>query len=397
MIIDLFFDNILVLIGYIVANLDDFVYNKIMKVIFGGAFDPVHSEHMNMVKHLLAIKDVESVILLPSVNPPHKFCPTSFDQRLDMLRLAFDGLDRVQISEFERFGEGKRYTCEVLPKLKDRYGDIAFVIGGDSLEDFYKWKNPQEIIKICPLFVFTRGKSDKFLSALEYWKGLGADLRVCDYMPTDVSSTVIRYNAELGIYDDLDERVAEYIKTNGLYRKHKDLINKLKENIPANTFEHCMRTASYAINLNYKQKLGLDYDKVLLAGLLHDCAKALCHISHDVSEVPEDSVGTPVEHQFLGAVIARKEYAINDEEVLSAIKYHTTGKRNMSDLQKLIFSSDMLESGRRYDGVDELRESMQKSLEQGYKACAIAQYEFLLQKGGEIYPLTLQAIEELTN
>ncbi|MDE6614909.1 MAG: bis(5'-nucleosyl)-tetraphosphatase (symmetrical) YqeK, partial [Clostridia bacterium] len=301
----------------------------------------------------------------------------------------------VEISEFERKGDGKRYTCEVLPKLKEIYGDIAFVIGGDSLEDLNKWKNPHVVIKICPLLVFTRGVSEKFATALDYWRKQGGDIRVCDYSPNDVSSTVIRYNAELGIYDNLDPRVAEYIKANNLYGKYADLIAKLKSNIPQNTFEHCLRTASYAINLNYSLDLGLDYDKVLLAGVLHDCAKVLCHIPHDTSEVPADSVGTPVEHQFLGAVVARKEYGIDDEEVLEAIKYHTTGKCGMTDLQKLIFSSDMLELGRRYDEVDGLRESMKKSLDCGYKACALAQYEFLLQKGGDIYPLTLKAVEEI--
>lgn len=366
-----------------------------MKVIFGGAFNPVHSEHINMVKHLLTRDDVERVILLPSVNPPHKSCPTSFEQRLDMLRLAVDGLDNVEISDFERCGEGKRYTCEVLPRLKEIYGDIAFVIGGDSLQDLNKWKNPHEVIKICPMLVFTRGESEKYTTALEYWRGQGGDIRVCDYSPTDVSSTVIRYNAELGIYDNLDSRVVDYIKANNLYCKYKNLINKLKSNVPLNTFEHCLRTASYAINLNYSLNLGLDYDKVLLAGVLHDCAKALCHSTHDTSEVPKDSVGTPVEHQFLGAVIARKVYGIDDDEILDAIKYHTTGKKDMSDLQKLIFASDMLECRRTYDGVDKLRDSMKKSLDCGYKACELAQYEFLLQKGGDIYPLTLQAVEEI--
>ena len=383
------------IVKHIVAKFGDFVYNKIMKVIFGGAFNPPHAEHINMVKRLLTRDDVESVILLPSVNPPHKSCPTSFEQRLDMLRLATEGLRNVEISEFERNGEGKRYTCEVLPKLKEIYGDVAFVIGGDSLVDLDKWKNPSDIIKICPLLVFTRGESEKFTAALSYWRNQGGDIRVCDYSPLDVSSTVIRYNAELGVYDNLDSKVVEYIKANNLYAKYKDLIAKLKSNIPTKTFEHCLRTASYAININYSLNLGLDYDKVLIAGVLHDCAKALCHAPHDTSEVPEDCIGTPVEHQFLGAVVARKEYGIDDEEILGAIKYHTTGKKNMSDLQKLIFSSDMLEIGRAYEGVEELREAMRKSLDLGYKACALAQYEFLLQKGGDIYPLTLEAVEDI--
>ena len=97
----------------------------------------------------------------------------------------------------------------------------------------------------------------------------------------------------------------------------------------------------------------------------------------------------------MGAVVARKDYGIEDDEILGAIKYHTTGKKDMSDLQKLIFSSDMLEIGRAYEGVKELREAMKISLDLGYKACALAQYEFLLQKGGDIYPLTLETVEDI--
>ncbi|MDE7328390.1 MAG: nicotinate (nicotinamide) nucleotide adenylyltransferase [Clostridia bacterium] len=365
-----------------------------MKVVFGGAFNPVHNEHINMIKHLLTLQDVEKVVLLPSDNPPHKSCPTSFEQRLDMLNLAVEGLDRVEICDMERYCSGKRYTCETLPILKEKYGDVAFVIGGDSLENFEKWKNPQKIIKMCPLLVFTRGRSVNFEEKLSYWRKQGGDIRVCDYAPKDISSTVVRSLAELGIYNNIDAKVAEYIMEKRIYSDHNKLIEKLKSNIPANTFAHCLRTAAYAVELNYLLKLGLDYGKVLLAGVLHDCAKAKCHTPHDTEKVPQDSVGTPVEHQFLGAVIAKEEYGIQDKDVLSAIMYHTTGKRDMSTLQKLIFCSDMLELGRDYPEVEYLRGCIEKSLDRGYKECVLAQYEFLLQRGGEIYPLTLEAVDE---
>ena len=368
-----------------------------MKIIFGGAFNPIHDEHVNMIKRLLTLDKVESVILLPSANPPHKSCDTSFSQRVEMIELALEGLERVEICDIESKDDGKHYTCEVLPKLKDIYQDVAFVIGGDSLEDFHKWKNPQEIIKICPLYVFTRGQSDKFDEALEYWRAKGADIKLCDYHPKDISSTLIRYNAALGEYDDLCPKVAEYIKSNGLYLKYQAIISKLKDNMPQHTFEHCSRTAKYALYLNYILDLGLDYDKVLLAGLFHDCAKALCREPHSTQGLPSDCIGTPVEHQFLGAIIANSVYKIDDRDVLEAIKFHTTGKKSMNSLQKLIFCADMLEMGRSYPEVGYLRDCISKSLDLGYKQCALMQYEFLKQKGGDIYPLTLEAIEEFTN
>ena len=368
-----------------------------MKIIFGGAFNPIHDEHINMIKHLLTLDGAEGVVLLPSANPPHKRCDTSFSQRVEMINLALEGVDGVEICDIESKDDGKHYTCEVLPRLKNIYKDIAFVIGGDSLEDFSKWKNPEEIIKICPLYVFTRGESDKFDEALKYWRSKGANIIVCDYHPKDVSSTLIRYNAILGEYDDLCPKVAEYIRDNGLYLKYQDIIAQLRNNIPQHTFEHCSRTAKYALQLNYTLELNLDYDKVLLAGLFHDCAKALCHLPHSAEGLPSDCIGSPVEHQFLGAIIAKSQYEIDDLEVLEAIKFHTTGKKSMNDLQKLIFCADMLELGRSYPEVEYLRECISKSLDYGYEQCALAQYEFLKEKGGDIYPLTLEAVEEFIN
>ncbi|MDE5756030.1 MAG: nicotinate (nicotinamide) nucleotide adenylyltransferase [Clostridia bacterium] len=365
-----------------------------MKVVFGGAFNPIHNQHVNMIKRLLTLDGVDGVVLLPSANPPHKRCDTSFSQRVDMIKLALDGVDGIEICDLESKDDGKHYTCEVLPKLKNIYKDIVFVIGGDSLEDFSTWKNPQEIIKICPLYVFTRGLSEKFDKALEYWRAQGADIVVSDYHPQDVSSTLIRYNAILGEYDDICPQVADYIKRNGLYVKYQDIISRLKDDIPQHTFEHCSRTAKYALWLNYSLDLKLDYDKVLLAGLFHDCAKALCHLPHLTDGLPLDSVGTPVEHQFLGAVVATDIYGIDDTEVLEAIKYHTTGKKSMNNLQKLIFCADMLELGRSYPEVEYLRSCISKSLDYGYRECALAQYKFLEQRGGDIYPLTLEAIED---
>lgn len=366
-----------------------------LKVIFGGAFNPVHREHINMIKSLLSLDEVEKVILLPSDNPPHKRCETAYDSRLEMLKIATSGLESVEICEYERGSEGKSYTCEVLPKLKEIYGDVAFAIGGDSLVDLDKWKNPQDIIRICPIYIFSRGDKTEFARALDYWRARGGDLRVCDYEPSGVSSTVVRCDAKLGEYSDLDGGVADYIKRNGLYGEFSGLLAKLEADIPSNTYAHCIRTAMYAARANYALALGLDNDKVLLAGALHDCAKALCKVPHDASSAPSDSVGTPVEHQFIGAATARERYGIEDEDVLETIKYHTTGKRGMSVLQKLIFCSDMLESGRDYPEVNYLRGCMKKSLDYCYEECALAQYEFLLGKGGDIYPLTVEAIEEI--
>ena len=100
-------------------------------------------------------------------------------------------------------------------------------------------------------------------------------------------------------------------------------------------------------------------------------------------------------HQFAGAFVARQCFSVKDEEVLSAIAYHTSARPNMSELEKLIFLADMLEEGRNYEGVDELRQLFWKgdSLDECLKTALSETLKFLEKKGGDIYPLTKAAYD----
>jgi predicted HD superfamily hydrolase involved in NAD metabolism len=101
-----------------------------------------------------------------------------------------------------------------------------------------------------------------------------------------------------------------------------------------------------------------------------------------------------VAHQFAGAYVAEKFFAVKDEDVLNAIRYHTSGRPRMSDLEKLIFLSDMLEEGRAYDVVDDLRYLFHhKSLNECLKEALFQTLQFLKKKNEKIYPLTEQAYE----
>jgi predicted HD superfamily hydrolase involved in NAD metabolism len=70
-----------------------------------------------------------------------------------------------------------------------------------------------------------------------------------------------------------------------------------------------------------------------------------------------------VAHQFLGEYIAREELGVEDKDVLNAIKYHTTGRDNMSTLEKVVYVADLIEPSRKYEGVNELRKVIDKDFE----------------------------------
>ena len=140
--------------------------------------------------------------------------------------------------------------------------------------------------------------------------------------------------------------------------KMKDIQNKLINDIGEKRFKHSLRVAETAVKLadNY----GLDPKKAYLAGLIHDCAKYneeayIKKYNIDFSIYPVSSIKDPVLHSFLGAEVAKKVYNIYDRDVLKAIEYHTTGRPDMSDLEKIIFIADAIEPARDFEGIDKIR------------------------------------------
>lgn len=98
-------------------------------------------------------------------------------------------------------------------------------------------------------------------------------------------------------------------------------------------------------------------------------------------------------HQYTGAYYAEHAFGVSDAAVLDAIRYHTSGKPEMSALGKLIFLADMLESGRDFPGIHKLRRAFYKedSLNECMYQSLRAELRHLKQGGGDIYPLTEQA------
>ena len=378
------------------------LYNIAMKplhgtALLGGAFDPPHAAHIQMAERALRL-GCERVVFVPSANPPHKRCTADFADRVAMLRAAIGDRANMSVDVIEGGDGGVHYSYLTLPRLVAKYGDCVFAIGGDSLIDLGKWKEPDKVIAEVPLLAFPRkDRDEQFAAALEYWRSRGADIYADDFTPDGVSSTAARYLASMRDYSALSPEVAGYVEAHGLYGWFTPLADKLKAAVLPKTYEHIKRTVVCALGLDFECGLGLDPDKVFLAAMLHDCAKKICREPHEVSRVPADSVGSEVEHQFLGAALAETEYGVTDREVLGAIACHCTGKPGMNTLDKLVFCADMLESARDFDGVGELRLLIRRDFERGFRACLMRSYDYLIEKGADIYPLTLRAAEYYRN
>lgn len=371
------------------------MYNENMArtLVFGGAFDPPHNEHVAMCKAAMRELDIDKLVLVPTYLPPHKSAGTlPFDVRARLARAAFGDMD-VVVDDIERVRGKDNYSALVLPALKQKYGDIIYLIGGDSLQYFDTWYHPEQVVRVCPIAVCAREGYENIRDAADDVKRkFGGEIYVLDYKGKDVSSSMLRTSLLLGEEpQNLPRAVLDIIEEEGLFEQYFPMVAKLKSFQTEELFEHSKAVVKRAVDFNGKHDLRQDFRKVFLAALLHDNAKQ--RPSLDGLDVPADSIGSPVLHQFLGAEKARRDFGVEDKDVLDAIRYHTTAKAGMTMLEKLIYTADSLSDDRTYAPIPELRRIAVEDFEKGFRATLKFTYDKLMSKGKGVYPLTVEAYE----
>ena len=367
--------------------------------IFGGTFDPVHSEHIRLCHTAIEQLKLDKLIIMPTFTPPHKESAVSSDKhRFNMLKLAFAGNKKCEVSDYELKKGGVSYTYQTMEYFKKQFNaKLYFIVGLDMLYDFKTWKNPERILSACDLVAFGReGYYTDIEATRQYFlKNFGKDFIQLNYEGKNVSSTKIRVYSSLNldITGLADESVVKYIKENELYAPN-EITRFLIKNLTTKRLIHTANVAT--LSMEKVKSLNLSRSKVLTASLLHDCAKYLKKEDFPFFKIDND-VPKPVEHAFLGAYVAKAVLNMLDEEVLDAICYHTSGKANMSTLSKLIFVADMLEEGREYEGVDELRRLYKKDFNECFLACLSEEFLHLKNKGQPIYRETINAVNFYLN
>ncbi len=370
--------------------------------IFGGSFDPVHSEHISLAKAAVEELGLDKLLIMPAYAPPHKKGKrlSSSEARLALCRLAFQGLAQVEVNDYEIAREGVSYTYQTCEWFASLYpsAELFWLVGTDMLRDFPTWKYPERILSCATLTVCGRNEKEGWEEKEQekFFALFGRKFRYLQYEGKDVSSTKLRVLAGAGM--DLTEfttpSVAAYIREKGLYRIPfaPEALALEKPTRRAHSIRVAELAASRAPSLKIPE------DKAIAAALFHDCAKYLPPSSPYLAgfclptawgEVPAEVV-----HQFAGAYVAEHSFGVTDRDILQAICYHTSGREAMSELEKLIFLADMLEEGRSYEGVERLRALFWAEKESLDNCLREALYEtllFLQKKGGEIYPLTKRA------
>lgn len=374
-----------------------------MKIgIFGGTFNPPHKGHLNIAQSAIAC-GLDKLIIVPTNIPPHKELPSntaSPEQRFEMANLLADEINvngaSVEVSRYELEHSGKSYTVDTLGYFHEKYrnDELFLIVGADMLLSFDTcWKSPDKILSLCRVRAFYRN-SDKQPELVKCAESLSkkysADISVVDCPAVEVSSTDIRDNLQIGTgHEQLTESIFNYIKENNLYNFNKTLYGlrkAAKERLSADRYAHVLRCEVQAAKL--AKYLNFDEMKARTAAILHDITKGLkrnkqlelCN-AYGIDHECAVKIPNPILHAVTGAYIAKTEFKCSPE-IENAIRYHSTGRPNMSLLEKIILISDMTEAGRDYDGVEEIREEVFKNIDDALALALKGKYDHITGSGG---------------
>lgn len=176
---------------------------------------------------------------------------------------------------------------------------------------------------------------------------------------------------------------------------------KLQSALTIKRYKHSLGVAQEAVKLAVRY--GADVDNANIAGLLHDCAKDYpdemkFRMSKEYHVELDDCMRSQPEliHSFLGAEVAKREYQIDEIEIINAICYHTTGRVNMSILEKIIFMADWIEPNRKEaESVIVLRRLAYENLDTAIIKALEYSLLILKTKGKEVHTLSVDALNYL--
>ena len=354
--------------------------------IYGGTYNPPHVGHMRAAAHAIEALKLDRLLLIPNNIAPHKQMPedaATAQQRMDMLRMSAKGLEKTEILDLELQRDGKSYTSDTVTQIRKIYpeGELFLLMGTDMFLNFLTWHEYRTISDQVTLAVFyrgERGEQEAVCRQQERLEEMGIRVvRICNPV-TAISSTDLRRMLIFGCADPyLCPGVGDYIRAQGLYdtvRDYKNLpMDDLEETVvkllKENRVAHVLGCRDAAVEL--ARQYGENEVDAARAGLLHDITKALdgplqltlCS-EYDILLSKFSQENPKTLHALTGSLVAEQVFGEN-QAVVTAIRYHTTGRPAMSRLEKILYLADYIEVNRKFPGVDRLRAAAHRSLDEG--------------------------------
>ena len=387
--------------------------------IYGGTFDPPHAGHIAAAQAAMETLHLDKLLLIPDAQPPHKQLPQGSatpQQRYDMTVLATASLGkRAEVSDMGLRRAGVSYTADTLAALRAQYPEdpLYLLMGSDMFLSLHTWRRPEDIVALAHIAPFSRETEDES-AAFDAQKAyleqhFAAQVTVIpNPQVVEVSSTEIRARLARGQGGELlPPPVWGYIQRERLYGTRTDLTHLTPEALrpialsylKPKRMPHVLGTEQEAVRL--AEKYGADVTKARIAALLHDCTKkldmdeqlALCRqYAIPLDELEQKAL--KLLHSKTGAAIARDVFAV-DDEIYNAILYHTTGKPDMTLLEKIIYLADYIEPTRDFPGVETLRKTVYEDLDRGLLLGLTMTIDEMEEMGNPVHHMTRDARDYL--
>lgn len=362
---------------------------------------------------------LDKLLLIPDNIPPHKVMPAGSPtgtERLEMATLATAELGKsTEVLDIELRRTGKSYTADTLKELHAQYpeDELWLLMGSDMFLSLHTWYHPEDICRLAHIGAFSRveeAEDEAFAKQKAFLESeFGAQIETVDNAHViELSSTEVRQALAQGqgrAY--LPEAVYGYILRKQLYGTHTNLKGLTPEELrpialsylKPKRMPHVLGTEQEAIRL--AEQYGADVTEARIAALLHDCTKklemdeqlALCaHYGVELDELERKAL--KLLHSKTGAEIARDVFGVSDA-VYEAIRWHTTGKPDMTTLEKVIYLADYIEPNRDFPGVEELRQVVHTDLDKGLLMGLSDSIEEMKQWGNPVHHNTVEARDYL--
>ena len=356
-----------------------------MKIgIYGGSFNPIHKGHIAIATESIEKLGLDKLYFVPNYKSPFKTKIKSIDvkDRINMINLVKP--KKTEVSLFEANRKGISYTIDTVRYFKNKFpnDELFFIIGTDNLYKLHKWKFIDEISSSTQLVAFRReGKYSK-----ENIKKFNIKLLKNDLF--NYTSTKFRK----GYLSNSDFKVIDYISNKNLY-----ILNILISMVDARRYKHCLATGELAVK--YAKKLGINSKKAWFAGVCHDITKEKTNEWHreflETKGYDSKKIQDYQLHSLTAYFWLKDEYRCKDEQILNSIKIHTSLDFNLSTLDKIIYAADKLSEGRKFHGIQKLRELMFQDFNKGFKELVRVVYNHLKKERGNLDLKQIQIYESL--
>ena len=381
-----------------------------MKIaIYGGTFNPPHRGHVESLQAVYEQAKPDRVLVIPASIPPHKELAAGSpdaEKRLELTRLAFKELPYAEVTDMELTRTGKSYTSDTVAELLRKYPDaeLMLAMGTDMFLSFETWHEYRYLIDNVTMLVFARreGEDEKIFKYGEYLESkYGAKINYIMHDPLPISSSEIRRLLPRRLGRELLPGVvfARIVK-NGDYAAKPDfpwLREQSYAYLSPKRIPHVQGCEWEAVRL--AKRWGESEEDAAEAGILHDITKKLVlseqlilSEKYGIINDTYETANVKLLHAKTGAALARDLFNISDR-VYSAIRWHTTGKPDMTLLEKIIYMADYIEPNRDFPGVDKLRKLAYEDLDAAMVLGLKMSLEDIRSYGAEPYEVTVSTYE----